>query len=711
MKENKINSVNAESISASDFVDHYKSLLNKNYSHEDNQKYEFKNLNLELCPLDYDFTQDEVKQGIQKLKNGKSSGTDLILNEFIKTGSNALLPLLTKLFNIILKNGSMPKDWNLSIITSLYKNGAPNDANNYRGLSVTSCLGKLFTGILQQRLNHYLESSNLISQYQSGFRKDHRTTDNIFVLRTLVNKYLHKKKKNLYACFVDFSKAFDTVWRSALLYKINKKGIGGNFLKLLNNMYTNTFYSCKKDNQISEAFLANRGVKQGDNLSPTLFNIFIDDFVEYFANENTDAAHIDSMPINQMFFADDLVLVSESAQGLQKCIDILSRYCFDWKLCVNMDKTKVMIFSQNTLNESMYGFYYNHNTIEIVNQYKYLGLVFRSDGKLKFSAEQLSERARKAYYAIKTNIPASTNFSAETLLKLYQSMIIPILTYSSEVWITDYKCNLMSSDNFPFEKTQNQIFKDILGVHSKSSNIAVLYELGQLPLFFKCYENMFKFYKRLEDLESKNDHNYKLLVSAFREDNTLGARVSWHKKLLALQQKLSLTSLDISHKTFRSKLEEHYINKISAQLKNISNNNMGKLTLYSTIINLNEYKLQNYLHLPTKKSERSILTKLRISAHSLHIETGRYSRPPVPRDKRVCYSCKQFIENENHFILYCPCYDHYRLQYNDIFNVECYMKDNPLKTVMNPSNVKSARRLCKFLMNIYELRKENMKII
>jgi hypothetical protein len=155
------------------------------------------------------------------------------------------------------------------------------------------------------------------------------------------------KKKNLYACFVDFFKTY--------------KGISGNFWKLLNNMHTNTFYSCKKDNQISEAFLAHRGVKQ-DNLSPTLFNIFIaiDDLVEYVANENTDAAHIDSMPINQMFFADDLVLVSESAYSLQKCIDILSRYCFEWKLCMNMDKTKVIIFSQNNLNENMYGFYYSH---------------------------------------------------------------------------------------------------------------------------------------------------------------------------------------------------------------------------------------------------------------------------------------------------------------------------------------------------------------
>lgn len=224
-------------------------------------------------PLDYPFTFNEIKQGIGKLKNKKSAGNDLILNEFIKTSSDILLPVLTKVFNIILNNGKMPESWNLSVITSLYKSGDPNDTNNYRGLSVTSCMGKLFTNLLQQSLNNYLENNNLLGQYQFGFRKDHRTTDNIFILKTLVNKYFGKKKDNLYVCYVDFSKAFDTVWRSALMYKMYKKGIGGNFYKLLCDMYSNTMYSCKNNNMLSEPFRANRGVKQGDNLSPTLFNL------------------------------------------------------------------------------------------------------------------------------------------------------------------------------------------------------------------------------------------------------------------------------------------------------------------------------------------------------------------------------------------------------------------------------------------------------
>lgn len=112
--------------------------------------------------MDYPFTSNEIRQSIVKLKNKKSAGNDLILSEFIKTSSDVLLPVLTKVFNIILNNGKMPKSWNLSAITSLYKSGDPKDTNNYRGLSVTS-LGKLFTSLFQQRLNNYLENNNLLS--------------------------------------------------------------------------------------------------------------------------------------------------------------------------------------------------------------------------------------------------------------------------------------------------------------------------------------------------------------------------------------------------------------------------------------------------------------------------------------------------------------------------------------------------------------------
>ena len=149
----------------------------------------------------------------------------------------------------------MPESWNLSLITTLYKSGDPGDCNNYRGLSVTSCLGKLFNKLLTTRLNNYLESEKLLSHFQAGFRKGYRITDNIFILKTLMNKYLFKEKKELFVCFVDFLKAFDTVWRPALLLKILKKGIGGNFFNIIKHMYSTTKCAVRKGNVLSDVLI------------------------------------------------------------------------------------------------------------------------------------------------------------------------------------------------------------------------------------------------------------------------------------------------------------------------------------------------------------------------------------------------------------------------------------------------------------------------
>ena len=146
----------------------------------------------------------------------------------------------------------MPELWNLSLITTLYKSGDPGNCSNYRGLCVTSCLGKLFNRLLQTRLTNYLESEGMFSHFQAGFRKGYRTTDNIFILKTLMNKYLFKEKKQLFLCFVDFSKAFDTVWRPALLYKILIKRIGGNFFNIIKHMFSTTKCAVRQGNLCSD---------------------------------------------------------------------------------------------------------------------------------------------------------------------------------------------------------------------------------------------------------------------------------------------------------------------------------------------------------------------------------------------------------------------------------------------------------------------------
>ena len=127
---------------------------------------------------------------------------------------------IKELFNKILDSAHYPEIWNHDLIYSIYKNGDTKDLSNYRGITLTSCLGK-FSTVLYKRIEHELESHDLLAKEQGGFRKKYRTTDQIYILRTVVNKIL-KTGNFLYTCFVDFRKAYDSVWRKGLLHKLKQ---------------------------------------------------------------------------------------------------------------------------------------------------------------------------------------------------------------------------------------------------------------------------------------------------------------------------------------------------------------------------------------------------------------------------------------------------------------------------------------------------------
>ena len=128
---------------------------------------------------------------IKKLKNNKSCGYDGILNEFLKTSSSKLLIAVTTLFNIVLQTGKIPHAWSIGYISPIYKGkGEENDPDNYRGITVLSCFGKLFTSVINDRIHSFLETNDILGNEQSGFRKGHSTMDHVFVLRCLIDENL-----------------------------------------------------------------------------------------------------------------------------------------------------------------------------------------------------------------------------------------------------------------------------------------------------------------------------------------------------------------------------------------------------------------------------------------------------------------------------------------------------------------------------------------
>ena len=177
--------------------------------------------NIYIGMLDDPIEMRELEGAIKSLKTDKSAGEDLILNEFILNAPMKVKFVLLLLFNNILLLEYFPTSWAVGSIVPIFKSGDKKDTNNYRGITILSCMGKLFTKILNNRLTKWAETFDKVDETQYGFRKGRSTVDCIFVIHGLIELLLAQGKQ-LYCCFIDYRKAFDYVDRAAMWGKINQ---------------------------------------------------------------------------------------------------------------------------------------------------------------------------------------------------------------------------------------------------------------------------------------------------------------------------------------------------------------------------------------------------------------------------------------------------------------------------------------------------------
>ena len=201
----------------------------------------------------------------------KSVSDYLISNEMLKNSNEKLQLVVVKLFNSFLQHGSYP--WNNSITTPLHKKGDRQNPDNYRAITIGSCLGKLFSNVLLERLIEFRERA--CPDRQLGFRSGAQCNDHILTLNTIIEKYTKKEKKRLFACFVDYCKAFDSVSREALLFKLGNMGIAGKFFECISHMYNNSSTRVKLIRKLSAAIDVTIGTEQGHPMSPEPFKLYI----------------------------------------------------------------------------------------------------------------------------------------------------------------------------------------------------------------------------------------------------------------------------------------------------------------------------------------------------------------------------------------------------------------------------------------------------
>ena len=461
----------SEYIDKNDWFNHFNELLNSpSAKNQDMQFLEYVKSSLPRLELYADDVESlnvpisdiEMVESVKDLKMGKSTFFDNIGNEVIKYGYDQLERPLKTLYNNVFDKCIFPLSWGDGIVIPLHKKEDKMDVNNYRGIIISSCIGKLFLRIINKRILNFMNDHGKWSKNQCGFKKDHRTEDNLFLLKNVHEKYVKKLNKKVYLAFVDFSKFFDKINRHIMYYKLLKYGITGNIYSIIKSVYANTTYSIKVGEKISPSFRASNGLKQGCCMSPILSNIFQNDLHEIFT-EDCDPISIGSIVLNSISWADDLVLLSTSKEGLQRCLDKLFLYCRKWGLEVNVKKTKTMVLCKRA--DKLTTFRYNNMSLDNVQEIHYLGFNFSYNGSVQVMMSDRISKARKVAFMVLNALRTNKNVSTSLALSIYDKQIAPVLMYGCPIWSVPRTGNIIYLENQPegtqIRKRVNEVFMEL----------------------------------------------------------------------------------------------------------------------------------------------------------------------------------------------------------------------------------------------------------
>ena len=597
-------------------------------------------------------SEEEVSNAIKELKRNKASGSDLLINELFMYAKNELTEYLTMLFNFVFEAGIFPSEWSEGLLIPLHKKGNLNVPSNFRGITLLSILGKIFTRVLNNRLTTWAEDYGIYVEAQNGFRKGRGTVDNLFILQQLIDNYIEKGEK-LYAFFIDFTKAFDYVVRDNLWLKLLKCGVKGKMLNIIISMYQCVKTFVFVNGEKSTPIISRLGVRQGECLSPFLFAIYVNDLESNLENVDTGITVL-YIKIFLLFYADDAVLFATSADQLQTGINAFYEYCVTWKLKVNTVKSKIIVFKKGR-RSSRENWTYENVNIEVCNQIHYLGIIISSNGSFYSAQNKLSEQATKAIFSMQKNLNKFVNLNPSFQLDLFDKLISPILHYASEVWGFHPAPSI--------ERVHLRFCKRILGVKISTQNDFIYGELGRMPLYKMRLINIVKYWlKIVHGLKCQYVNVcYQLGLQNLNERNTTGWTKSVRDLLVSYGfgdawYNQSVGDIDIFIKLFKLRLKDIYMQEWHMRLENST-----RASFYQVYKASFEYS--NYLDCIYVKGHRIALTRLLTSSHALHVESGRWRRNPVlARERRFCFNCPGKVEDEYHFIFECPIYSLLRRQ-------------------------------------------------
>ena len=474
--------------------------------------------------------------------------------------------------------------------------------------------------------------------------------------------------------------------------KLLGNSINGKCFKIIYNLYKNIKSSIKYSGKQSAFFLSHRGVPQGENLSPVLFCLFLNDLEDYLRNNNYTGIKLD-LPENDvdmflkifvLLYADDTVIFGTDEHTFQENLNAFNDYYNLWKLNVNFNKTKVMIFGlRNTDN---FQFYIGHNAISICDEYKYFGVIFTKTRSFYKAIKHNVEQAKKALHLLYKRIN-SLQIPIDLQLQIFDHTILPILLYGCEVW------GFQNTDLI--EKVHNQFLRNITKTQ-KSTPFYMLYaELGRSPLNHQIKKRMLGYW--ISILNGSDTKIVKKMYQILYNDFVnRGINHKWIGKIKQIL--ISVGKPDLLHKhniqhTLATKLKiSQTLHDIFQQDWNATINTTSKgrnYKLFKTNTNFKTFLIS----LPRSSSIPMI--KFRTANHKLPIEVGRWEN--IVYEERKCNFCdKNDLGDEFHYLFICSYFQNER---KDLLKRYYYLRTNIIKyqELMNCKNKQVLLNLSKFM--------------
>ena len=402
---------------------------------------------------------EEIKLLISSMKRGVCPGQDNICVEHFVYGSSVILcEVLADLYSAILSTTFIPDVIATGVIIPVLKKSTldSNRPENYRPITLSSTYSRL--------LELLIAPDYSASDTQFGFRKGRSTT----FVTSLINDmctYFNANGSPVYLCTLDAEKCFDSIWHTGLFYKLWDKLPAQHWL-LLFNWYKATKSLIRWNNVYSSVFSVTRGMRQGSLLSPTLFNIFIDDLMIQLKNANA-GTRIDDLCLNSSAYADDVTVFSATVPGLQTLIDISASYAAKWRFNFSNRKTKCIIIGKS-LMKSPPVWKLNDYIIDISKEVEILGVTFSSDNKPSSHIQKRITSCRKSIYSLSAVGMSYPGIHTDIKAHIWKTVGTPTLLYGMDsLSLSPKDCNILSS-------TATSLIKSVLGLPKRSHHSNIL---------------------------------------------------------------------------------------------------------------------------------------------------------------------------------------------------------------------------------------------